>query len=130
MSRARDDLAMTAQRVAGPRDDLASIAQGRAQSVRALVAARWLFKAAVTAWAISLPAVVAHNGAVCHSGRPMSAAGGRRHGAVGWGAAFDPTATLGVHRGDGFNAGFSPYQSTRLSRYNAVSELGSGYAAT
>ena len=26
--------------------------------------------------------------------------------------------------------GLSPYQSTRLSRYNAVPELGSGYAAT
>jgi hypothetical protein len=30
-------------------------------------------------------------------------------------------ATLAVHRGNGFDAGFSPYQSTRLSRYNAVS---------
>jgi hypothetical protein len=79
-------------RCRGARDDLASIAQGRAQSVRALAAARWLSKAVVTALAISLPAVVAHNGAVCHSGRPMSAAGGRRHGAVGWGAAFDPQA--------------------------------------
>jgi hypothetical protein len=28
----------------------------------------------------------------------------------------DPTATLAVHRGNGFDAGFSPYQSTRLSR--------------
>src|SRR5450759_2744026 len=34
---------------------------------------------------------------------------------------FDPTATLAVHFGNGFDAGFSPYQSTRLSRYNAVS---------
>jgi hypothetical protein len=33
----------------------------------------------------------------------------------------DPTATLAVHCGNGFDAGFSPYQSTRLSRYNAVS---------
>jgi hypothetical protein len=51
MSQARDDLAMTAQRVAGSRDDLASLAQGRAQpfravtTARALVAARWLSKA-------------------------------------------------------------------------------------
>ena len=33
----------------------------------------------------------------------------------------DPTATLAVHCGNGFDAGFSRYQSTRLSRYNAVS---------
>src|SRR5260370_37965543 len=32
----------------------------------------------------------------------------------------DPSATLAVHCGNGFHAGFSPYQSTRLSRYNAV----------
>jgi hypothetical protein len=30
--------------------------------------------------------------------------------------AIDPTATLAVHCGNGFDAGFSPYQSTRLSR--------------
>jgi hypothetical protein len=36
-------------------------------------------------------------------------------------AAFDPTATLAVRCGNGFDAGFSPYQSTRLSRYNPVS---------
>jgi hypothetical protein len=30
--------------------------------------------------------------------------------------ANDPTATLGVHCGNGFDAGFSPYQITRLSR--------------
>jgi hypothetical protein len=30
-------------------------------------------------------------------------------------SAFDPSATLAVHRGNGFDAGFSPYQSTRLS---------------
>jgi hypothetical protein len=35
--------------------------------------------------------------------------------------ANDPTATLAVHCGNGFDAGFSPYQSTRLSRYNPVS---------
>jgi hypothetical protein len=29
---------------------------------------------------------------------------------------FDPTATLAVHCGNGFDAGFNPYQSTRLSR--------------
>jgi putative tryptophan/tyrosine transport system substrate-binding protein len=32
----------------------------------------------------------------------------------------DPSATLGVHCGNGFDAGFSPYQSTRFSRYNTV----------
>jgi hypothetical protein len=31
-------------------------------------------------------------------------------------AAIDPSATLAVHCGNGFDAGFSPYQSTRLSR--------------
>jgi hypothetical protein len=31
-------------------------------------------------------------------------------------SANDPTATLAVHCGNGFDAGFSPYQSTRLSR--------------
>jgi hypothetical protein len=36
-------------------------------------------------------------------------------------SANDPTATLAVHCGNGFEAGFSPYRSTRLSRYNAVS---------
>jgi hypothetical protein len=36
-------------------------------------------------------------------------------------AAIDPTATLAVHCGNGFDAGFSLYQSTRLSRYNALS---------
>jgi hypothetical protein len=33
----------------------------------------------------------------------------------------DPSAILAVHCGNGFDAGFSPYQSTRLSPYNAVS---------
>jgi hypothetical protein len=28
----------------------------------------------------------------------------------------DPTATLAVHCGNGFEAGFSPYRSTRLNR--------------
>jgi hypothetical protein len=32
--------------------------------------------------------------------------------------AFDPSLTLVVHCGNGFDAG-QPYQSTRLSRYNA-----------
>ena len=36
-------------------------------------------------------------------------------------SANDPTATLAVHCGNGFDAGFSPYQSTRLNRYDAVS---------
>jgi hypothetical protein len=37
-------------------------------------------------------------------------------------AAIDPTATLDVHCGNGFDAGFrGPYQSTRLNRYDAVS---------
>jgi hypothetical protein len=31
-------------------------------------------------------------------------------------SAFDPTATFALHCGNGFNAGFRPYQSTRLSR--------------
>jgi hypothetical protein len=31
-------------------------------------------------------------------------------------SAFDPTATLAVHCGNGFDADFSPYQSARLSR--------------
>jgi hypothetical protein len=35
-------------------------------------------------------------------------------------SAFDPSATLAVHCGNGFDAGFSPYQSTRFSRYNTV----------
>jgi hypothetical protein len=36
-------------------------------------------------------------------------------------SAFDPTATLAVHCGNGFDASFSPYRSTRLSRYDASS---------
>jgi hypothetical protein len=31
-------------------------------------------------------------------------------------SAFDPSATLAVHCGNGFDADFSPYRSTRLSR--------------
>jgi hypothetical protein len=31
----------------------------------------------------------------------------------------DPSLTLVVHCGNGFDAGLSPYQSTRFSRYNA-----------
>jgi hypothetical protein len=30
-------------------------------------------------------------------------------------AAIDPTATLAVHCGNGFDAGFDPYQSARLN---------------
>jgi hypothetical protein len=36
-------------------------------------------------------------------------------------SAFDPTATSAVHCGNGFDAGFSHYQCTRLNRYDAVS---------
>jgi hypothetical protein len=36
-------------------------------------------------------------------------------------SAFDPTATLAVHCGNRFDAGFSPYQSASLSRYNPAS---------
>jgi len=36
-------------------------------------------------------------------------------------SAYDPTATLAVHCGNGFDGGFSPYQCARLSRYNAAS---------
>jgi hypothetical protein len=35
-----------------------------------------------------------------------------------WPEEFDPSATLAVHRGNGFHTRFEPYQSTRLSRYN------------
>jgi hypothetical protein len=50
------------------------------------------------------------------SGREMGC------GADAFGAQIDhPSATLAVHCGNGFDAGFSPYQSTCLSRYNAVS---------
>jgi hypothetical protein len=34
---------------------------------------------------------------------------------------FDPQETLAVHCGNGSNADFCPYQSTRLTRYNAAS---------
>jgi hypothetical protein len=35
-------------------------------------------------------------------------------------SAYDRTATLAVHCGNGFDAGFTPYQSARLNRYDAV----------
>jgi hypothetical protein len=35
--------------------------------------------------------------------------------------ANDPKRTLAVHCGNGFDAGFSPYRSTHLSRYDASS---------
>jgi len=35
-------------------------------------------------------------------------------------SAYDPKRTIAVHCGNGFDVGFSPYQSTRLSRYNPV----------
>ena len=41
----------------------------------------------------------------------------------------DPTATLAVHSGNGFDAGFNPYQSTRLNRYDAPPELEGGQEA-
>jgi hypothetical protein len=36
-------------------------------------------------------------------------------------SANDPTATSAVHCGNGFDTGFSPYQSAQLNRYDAVS---------
>src|ERR1035437_6226692 len=48
----------------------------------------------------------------------------------------DPSATLAVRCGNGFDAGFRPYQSARLSRYNAgpqsslVSIVGRSYKGT
>jgi hypothetical protein len=33
--------------------------------------------------------------------------------------AYDPSPTLAVHCGSGFDARFEPYHSTHLSRYNA-----------
>ena len=36
-------------------------------------------------------------------------------------SAFDPKRTLAVHCGNGFDADFNLYQSTRLSRYSAGS---------
>jgi hypothetical protein len=44
--------------------------------------------------------------------------------------AFDPSPTLAVHCGNGFAARFEPYQSTRLSRYNAAPKLRCRYATT
>ena len=43
----------------------------------------------------------------------------RPHSEVAEWSVHDPSATLTVHCGNGLDAGFSPYQSTRLSRYNA-----------
>jgi hypothetical protein len=40
----------------------------------------------------------------------------RKSSAVDFINTIDPTATLAVHCGIGFEAGFSPYRSTRLSR--------------
>jgi hypothetical protein len=36
-------------------------------------------------------------------------------------SAFDPKATLAVHCGNRFDAGFRPYQFTRVNRYDAFS---------
>ena len=53
---------------------------------------------------------------------PLSDKSGQNSILAGGGlSAYDPSATLAVHCGNGFDAGFSPYQSTRLSRYNVVS---------
>src|SRR4029077_13463809 len=46
-----------------------------------------------------------------------------RRGSVAF-APNDPTRTLAVHCGNGFDAGFSPYQSSSLSRYNGPLILG------
>jgi hypothetical protein len=58
-----------------------------------------------------------------HGGEFTSAFGGAAevHGPTASAAfeAYDPQETLDVHCGNGFDAGFSPYQNTRLSRYNA-----------
>jgi hypothetical protein len=69
-----------------------------------------------------------HLGQVNAAGRPYAApnvrywgnSGQRRILARDGLSAFDPTATSPVHCGNGFDAGFSPYQSTRLNRYNAA----------
>jgi hypothetical protein len=37
----------------------------------------------------------------------------------GWWKIVDMRIGMAVHCSTGFDAGFSPYQSTRLSRYNA-----------
>src|SRR5450759_5232302 len=44
-------------------------------------------------------------------------------------SANDPTATLAVHCGNRFDAGFNPYQNTRLNRYDAPPELEGGQEA-
>jgi hypothetical protein len=44
----------------------------------------------------------------CMEGRPLAAFD-----------ANDPSPTLAVHCGSGFDARFEPYHSTHLSRYNA-----------
>ena len=58
-----------------------------------------------------------------HGGEFTSAFGGvaevhRRTASAAFDA-YDPQATLAVHCGNGFDADFGPYQSTRLNRYNA-----------
>jgi hypothetical protein len=49
----------------------------------------------------------------------IATTGGRASGA-GRSDENDPSPTLAVHCGIGFDADFSPYQSTRSGRYNAV----------
>jgi hypothetical protein len=64
------------------------------------------------------------SGQVNAAGRPYAAPNVRYWGKSGQRSflahdglsAYDPTATLAVHCGNGFDAGFSPYRSTRLSR--------------
>src|ERR1700730_12001419 len=57
--------------------------------------------------------------AVRRFGRDRSEADMPRASGAGQSDENDPSATLAVHCGNGFDGGFSPYQSTRLSRYNA-----------
>jgi hypothetical protein len=52
---------------------------------------------------------------------PLSDKSGQNSILAGGGlSAYDPSATLAVHCGNDFDAGVSPYQSARLSRYNTV----------
>jgi hypothetical protein len=57
--------------------------------------------------------------AVRRFGRDRSEADMPRASEAGRSDENDPSATLAVHCGNGFDARFEPYQSARLSRYNA-----------
>ena len=59
--------------------------------------------------------------AVRRFGRDRSEADMPRASGAGRSDENDPSTTSAVHCGNGFDAGFSPYQSARLSRYNAAS---------